>query len=68
MVTANRLATDAENTWRKGFGNFGILSGFTQVLTDLERDGVDLHNIVIASGIGCNAKSFDYLNINSFYA
>ncbi|MGQ9604355.1 MAG: thiamine pyrophosphate-dependent enzyme [bacterium] len=66
-MSANRLATDAENTWCKGCGNFGILSGFTQVLTELERGGVDLHNIVIASGIGCHAKIVDYLNINSFY-
>lgn len=61
------LTTNAENTWCKGCGNFGILSAISQVLTDFARDGFDLHNFVIASGIGCHAKIVDYLNINSFY-
>ncbi len=66
-MSKGQLATDAENTWCKGCGNFGILAAVTQVLTDLEREGFDLHNVVIASGIGCHAKIVDYLKINSFY-
>ena len=55
-MSAGELATGAENTWCKGCGNFGILAAVTQVLTDLEKEGFDLHNVVIASGIGCHAK------------
>jgi len=62
------LETYAENTWCKGCGNFGILSAFTQALTELSAEGLDLANVVIASGIGCHAKIVDYVNVNSFYS
>ncbi len=62
------LETYAENTWCKGCGNFGILSGFTQALKELNEEGLRLENVVIASGIGCHAKIVDYLNVNSFYS
>ena len=62
------LETYAENTWCKGCGNFGILSAFTQALTELSAEGLDLASVVIASGIGCHAKIVDYVNVNSFYS
>ncbi len=63
-----KLETYAENTWCKGCGNFGILSAFTQVLKELQDQGLPLESIVIASGIGCHAKIVDYINVNSFYS
>jgi 2-oxoglutarate ferredoxin oxidoreductase subunit beta len=37
------------------------------VLTEIEKEGQSLDNVVLVSGIGCHAKIADYLNINSFY-
>ncbi len=63
-----KLDTYAENTWCKGCGNFGILSGIGEALKQLAGEGLKLENVAIASGIGCHAKIVDYLNVNSFYS
>jgi 2-oxoglutarate ferredoxin oxidoreductase subunit beta len=63
-----KLDTYAENTWCKGCGNFGILSGLNEALKSLAGDGLNLENVAIASGIGCHAKIVDYVNVNSFYS
>jgi 2-oxoglutarate ferredoxin oxidoreductase subunit beta len=62
------LDTYAENTWCKGCGNFGILSGIGEALKSLIADGLKPENVVIASGIGCHAKIVDYVDMNSFYS
>jgi 2-oxoglutarate/2-oxoacid ferredoxin oxidoreductase subunit beta len=67
-VTARQLVTDAQNTWCPGCGNFSIQHTLKNVLTDMEREGQSLDNVVLVSGIGCHAKIADYFNINSFYS
>lgn len=62
-----RLDTHALNTWCPGCGNFGILRAAKRVFEDLEKEE-KLHNLVIVSGIGCHAKTIDYINVNSFYS
>lgn len=62
------LGTYGENTWCPGCGNFGILNAFKKAISKLETKGILRDKIVITSGIGCGAKIFDYLNLNSFYS
>lgn len=68
MTTVKELGTYAQNTWCPGCGNFGILTSIKKALTDLEEDGLELHNVAIVSGIGCHAKIVDYIDVNSFYS
>jgi len=52
------IRTTTPNTWCPGCFNFQILAGVEQFLK-----GKDTRNFAIASGIGCHAKIFDYLNL-----
>ncbi|MBD3255783.1 MAG: 2-oxoacid:ferredoxin oxidoreductase subunit beta [Candidatus Lokiarchaeota archaeon] len=60
--------TDAEKTWCKGCGNFGILNAIENTIPKLEQDGIKKENIVISAGIGCHAKIFDYLKLSGLYS
>ena len=62
------LITDAQNTWCPGCGNFVLQHSLKSLLSDMEKEGKSLDDVVIVSGIGCHAKIADYLNINSFYS
>ncbi len=68
MTQHKKLDTYAKNTWCPGCGNFGILSAIKKALVELEKEGLALHKVVIASGIGCHAKIVDYVKVNSFYS
>ena len=60
--------TKEENTWCPGCPNFGILQAIKAVLAELVNENkIKAKNIAMASCIGCHAKIFDYININSFY-
>ena len=67
-MTGRQIITNAQNTWCPGCGNFSIQHTLKNVLTEMEREGRSLDEVVLVSGIGCHAKIADYLNINSFYA
>jgi 2-oxoglutarate ferredoxin oxidoreductase subunit beta len=67
-MTGRTLITDAQNTWCPGCGNFSIQHTLKAVLSDMERDGKSLDDVVLVTGIGCHAKMADYLNVNSCYA
>jgi 2-oxoglutarate ferredoxin oxidoreductase subunit beta len=62
------LITGAQNTWCPGCGNFAIQHTLKNLLSDREKEGKSLDDVVLVSGIGCHAKIADYLNINSFYS
>lgn len=62
------LGTYAPNTWCPGCGNFAVLNAIKPVINSLHEEGVSLENIVLVSGIGCNSKIADYINVNSFYS
>jgi len=66
-MTGRQLITDAQNTWCPGCGNFTIQHTLKNVLTEIEKEGQSLDNVVLVTGIGCHAKIADYLNISSFY-
>ncbi|MFA5331324.1 MAG: thiamine pyrophosphate-dependent enzyme [Methanoregula sp.] len=61
------LITGAQNTWCPGCGNFTIQHTLKNILSDLEKAGTSLDDVVLVSGIGCHAKIADYFNINSVY-
>lgn len=58
------LKTPKKNTWCPGCGNFGILMALKKALIQL---GLDRHQIVIVSGIGCHGKMVNYVNVNGFH-
>ena len=62
------LITAAQNTWCPGCGNFALQHTLKDILSDMEKDGASLDDVVLVSGIGCHAKMADYLNISSVYA
>ncbi len=63
------LQTKEENTWCPGCTNFSLLNTVQQGLVDLVNEKKIKHkDIAMASGIGCHAKIFDYININGFYS
>jgi 2-oxoglutarate ferredoxin oxidoreductase subunit beta len=63
------LQTKEENTWCPGCTNFSLLNTVQQGLVDLVNEKKIKHkDIAMASGIGCHAKVFDYININGFYS
>jgi 2-oxoglutarate ferredoxin oxidoreductase subunit beta len=62
------LTTYAENTWCPGCGNFGILNAMKTAVKLLGERGVSRDRIVIATGIGCHGKTFDYLGLSGFYS
>ena len=60
--------TKEEISWCKGCTNFGILMAAKEAFSELTEEGkIQNQNISIASGIGCHAKIYDYLNVNAFY-
>ena len=61
------LKTNAEVTWCKGCGNFGIFTAIRNAIPKLEAKGIRRKDIVITAGIGCHAKIFDYLNLSGLY-
>lgn len=62
------LGTTCPNTWCPGCGNFAIMNAIKAVLNNLSEEGLPLQNVVLVSGIGCNSKIADYINVNSFYS
>ncbi len=62
------LGTYAPNTWCPGCGNFAILNAIKSTLNTLCDEGLPLENVVLVSGIGCNSKIVDYIDVNSFYS
>jgi 2-oxoglutarate ferredoxin oxidoreductase subunit beta len=64
MVALNDLQTTAKNTWCPGCGNFGILMAFKRAIVEL---GLERHQVLLVSGIGCHGKMIDYVNVNGFH-
>lgn len=67
-MAGRTLVTGAQNTWCPGCGNFTIQFSLKNVLSGLEKEGINLDKVVLVTGIGCHAKMADYLDVNSFYS
>jgi 2-oxoglutarate ferredoxin oxidoreductase subunit beta len=52
-----------ENTWCAGCGDFAILKALKLTLADL---GIERHQALLVSGIGCGSKLPDYMTINGY--
>ena len=52
-----------ENTWCAGCGDFAILKALKLALADL---GIESHQALLVSGIGCGSKLPEYMTINGY--
>ncbi|MBN1377500.1 2-oxoacid:ferredoxin oxidoreductase subunit beta [Candidatus Woesearchaeota archaeon] len=69
MAKKPELSTNAAPTWCPGCYNFFILKAVQNVLEKMIKQGkLKQENIVMATGIGCHAKIFDYLNVGGVYS
>lgn len=64
MKTKNNISTTTEMTWCPGCFNYQILAGVKNYFTKEIEKGKDKENFAICSGIGCQGKIFDYINLN----
>lgn len=62
-----KLDTYCQNTWCPGCTDFAILEAVKRAISELIEKGIPKENFAFTCGIGCHAKVFDYLNLNSFY-
>ena len=67
MNNKEKLNTKNEITWCPGCPNFMTLETVKTVLAKLIDEGTKQESIVMATGIGCHPKIFDYLNIGGIY-
>ena len=67
-MTPADLSTKNINTWCPGCFNFQILAAVKNVLSKEISSGKKKDDFAIASGIGCHAKIFDYINLNGINA
>jgi len=58
------LETGTEMTWCPGCFNYQILSGVKNYFAKRLEKGDKKEDLAIVSGIGCQGKIFDYINLN----
>ena len=63
-LTKKDFQTDQEVRWCPGCGDYAILASAQQTFADL---GLERHNMVIVSGIGCAARFPYYVNTYGFH-
>ena len=59
LTTKKDWASDQEVRWCPGCGDYGILQAVQQLMPEI---GVDPHNTVFISGIGCSSRFPYYMN------
>jgi 2-oxoglutarate ferredoxin oxidoreductase subunit beta len=59
-----QLETGTEMTWCPGCFNYQILAGVKNYIAGRLEKGEKKENLAIVSGIGCQGKIFDYINLN----
>jgi 2-oxoglutarate ferredoxin oxidoreductase subunit beta len=62
-MKAKDYRTDLQPVWCTGCGDYGVLKGLTQALSDLE---VEPQKLAVISGIGCSSRMSGYLKAYSF--
>ncbi len=64
-MKGNNLNTNTQMTWCPGCYNYQILAGVKKYFSGkLSKKGVKKSDFAICSGIGCQGKIFDYINLN----
>jgi 2-oxoglutarate ferredoxin oxidoreductase subunit beta len=67
-MNAEDFGTKEKNTWCPGCPNFLMLEAFKEAMAELvSKKKIEAKDAVVAAGIGCHGKIFDYLNLNGFY-
>jgi len=61
------VKTTNENTWCPGCPNHMILESAKRAIAKLITEGKKQEDFAMATGIGCHAKIFDYINISGIY-
>ncbi|MFQ5886912.1 MAG: 2-oxoacid:ferredoxin oxidoreductase subunit beta [Anaerolineae bacterium] len=64
MSEVKDFASPVRPTWCPGCGNFGILNALKRALASL---GLEPHQVLLVSGIGCGSKLPDYIRANGFH-
>ncbi|NCN86690.1 2-oxoacid:ferredoxin oxidoreductase subunit beta [archaeon] len=64
MKKDTNINTSTTMTWCPGCFNYQILAGFKNYLTKELARGKKKEDFAICSGIGCQGKIFDYVNLN----
>jgi 2-oxoglutarate ferredoxin oxidoreductase subunit beta len=62
-MTKQNISTSTTNTWCPGCFNFQILVGMKKYLESEIAKGKSKNDFAMATGIGCHAKIFDYINL-----
>jgi len=62
-----KLDTNYIDTWCPGCPNHDILASAKLAITKLIKQGYRHESFAMATGIGCHAKMFDYLNLSGIY-
>jgi 2-oxoglutarate ferredoxin oxidoreductase subunit beta len=62
-MKAKDYRTELKPVWCAGCGDFGVLKGLTQALSDL---GIKPRNLALVSGIGCSSRMPGYTRSYSF--
>lgn len=63
MVTAKDYSSPVRPTWCIGCGNFGIWNSLKKALAE---SGLEPHQVLLVSGIGCGSKLPDYTTANGY--
>ena len=64
MVTVRDYANDIRPTWCSGCGDYGIWNALKRAFV---RAGLEPHQVLMVTGIGCGSKMNDYLHINGLH-
>lgn len=67
MNTKEKISTSYISTWCQGCTNFAILESVKKTIAKLIDNGLKQEDFVMVTGIGCNSKIFDYINISGIY-
>jgi 2-oxoglutarate ferredoxin oxidoreductase subunit beta len=61
MATVQDFSNDIRPTWCPGCGDFGIWNSLKRALV---QAGLEPHQVMMVTGIGCGSKTPDYMHIN----
>jgi 2-oxoglutarate ferredoxin oxidoreductase subunit beta len=59
-----QLETGTEMTWCPGCFNYQVLAGVKNYFSEKIEKGTKKEEMALVSGIGCQGKIFDYINLN----
>jgi 2-oxoglutarate ferredoxin oxidoreductase subunit beta len=67
MTGKEKLSTNYTITWCPGCPNFIILESVKKAIGKLVDEGAKHEDFAMVTGIGCNSKIFDYINMSGIY-